>query len=76
MADSLVTWIEPIQAKRKEFEANPQQVWDILDDGSKKARTAAQKTMKRVRNAIFQSDEARKSSLTKPAVAWGVRPEK
>jgi tryptophanyl-tRNA synthetase len=60
MADGLVKWIEPIQAKRKEFEANPRQVWDILDDGSKKARSVAQKTMKRVRNAIFQSDEARK----------------
>src|SRR5271155_2845439 len=59
MADNLIRWIEPIQAKRKEFEANPQQVWDILDDGSKKARTVAQKTMQRVRNAIFQSDEAR-----------------
>jgi len=60
MADNLVRWIEPIQAKRKEFEANPRQVWDILDEGSQKARKVAQKTMKRVRNAIFQSDEARK----------------
>ena len=34
MADNLVTWIEPIQARRKEFEAHPQQVWDILDAGS------------------------------------------
>ena len=61
MADNLVQWIEPIQARRKEFEAHPQQVWDILDAGSKKAQKAARKTMKRVRNAIFQSDEARKT---------------
>ena len=59
MADNLIRWIEPIQAKRKEFEAKPQQVWDILDDGSRKAREVAKTTMKRVRNAIFQSDEAR-----------------
>jgi tryptophanyl-tRNA synthetase len=59
MADNLIRWIEPIQAKRKEFEAKPQQVWDILDDGSKKAQNVAETTMKRVRNAIFQSDEAR-----------------
>jgi tryptophanyl-tRNA synthetase len=59
MADNLIRWIEPIQAKRKEFEAKPQQVWDILDDGSRKAREVAETTMKRVRNAIFQSDEAR-----------------
>jgi tryptophanyl-tRNA synthetase len=62
MAEGLVTWIEPIQARRKQFEANPQQVWDILDTGSKQAQKVARKTMKRVRNAIFQWDEARKSS--------------
>jgi tryptophanyl-tRNA synthetase len=76
MADNLIRWIQPIQAKRKEFEANPQQVWDILDDGSKKAGKVAEKTMKRVRNAIFQSDEARKGSLTKPSAALGSTPEK
>jgi tryptophanyl-tRNA synthetase len=59
MAENLVKWIEPIQARRKEFEANPQQVWDILDTGSKQAQKVARKTMKRVRNAIFQWDEAR-----------------
>ena len=62
MAEGLVKWIEPIQARRKQFEANPQQVWDILDNGSKQAQKVARKTMKRVRNAIFQWDEARKSS--------------
>jgi tryptophanyl-tRNA synthetase len=60
MAEGLVKWIEPIQARRKQFEANPQQVWDILDTGSKQAQKVARKTMKRVRNAIFQWDEARK----------------
>ncbi len=60
MSENLVTWIEPVQARRKEFEANPRQVWDILDAGSKKAQKAAKKTMKRVRNAIFKWDDARK----------------
>ncbi len=60
MAENLVTWIEPIQARRKEFEAHPQQVWDILDAGRTKARKAAKRTMKRVRNAIFKWDDARK----------------
>ncbi len=59
MAENLVSWIEPIQAQRKQFEASPRQVWDILDAGSKKAQKAARRTMKRVRNAIFQSDDAR-----------------
>ncbi len=54
MADNLVKWIEPIQARRKEFEANPQQVWDILGAGDKKAHAAARRTMKRVRTAIFK----------------------
>jgi tryptophanyl-tRNA synthetase len=60
MADNLVKWIEPIQTRRKEFEAHPQQVWDILDAGSDKARKAAKRTMQRVRNAIFKWDDARK----------------
>jgi tryptophanyl-tRNA synthetase len=66
MAEGLVKWIEPIQARRKQFEANPEQVWDILDTGSKQAQKVARKTMKRVRNAIFQWDEARKSSAALP----------
>jgi tryptophanyl-tRNA synthetase len=61
MADNLVKWIEPIQVRRKEFEAHPQQVWDILDAGGTKARASARRTMKRVRNAIFRWDDARKS---------------
>lgn len=60
MADALVKWIEPVQAKRKEFEAHPEQVWDILDAGSKKAKKTAERTMKRVRDAIFKWSEARK----------------
>jgi tryptophanyl-tRNA synthetase len=60
MAENLVKWIEPVQARRKELEARPQEVWDILDAGSKKAHAAARRTMKRVRNAIFKWDEARK----------------
>ncbi len=62
MAENLVTWIEPVQARRKEFEAHPEKVWGILDAGGKKAHATAKRTMKRVRNAIFQWDEARKST--------------
>jgi tryptophanyl-tRNA synthetase len=62
MAENLVTWIEPVQARRKEFEAHPEKVWGILDAGGKKAHATARRTMKRVRNAIFQWDQARKSA--------------
>jgi tryptophanyl-tRNA synthetase len=60
MAANLVKWIEPIQARRKEFEARPQEVWDILDAGSRRACQAARRTMRRVRSAIFGWDQARK----------------
>ena len=66
MAENLVTWIEPIQARRKEFEAHPGQVWDILDAGSKKAQKAARRTMKRVRERDLSNGtkraEVRRSS--------------
>ena len=61
MADNLVKWIEPIQAKRKELESHPQKVWDILDEGSSEAHRTARTTMERVRNAIFRWDEAQKA---------------
>lgn len=62
VAENLVKWIEPIQEKRRKFEAEPQEVWRILDAGGKKAHAAAKRTMRRVRNAIFEYDEARKQS--------------
>jgi len=62
MAENLVTWIEPVQARRKEFEAHPRRVWDILDAGGKKAHATARRTMKRVRDAIFKWDDAYKSA--------------
>jgi tryptophanyl-tRNA synthetase len=64
MAENLVKWIEPIQSRRKDFEAQPQKVWDILDGGNKKAGAAAKSTMKRVRNAIFKWDDARNACAT------------
>ena len=77
MADALVKWIEPIQAQRQKYEANPREVWDILDAGSSQARKMAKKTMRRVREAIFKWDEAparrsaggRKSDAAAPSAA-------
>jgi tryptophanyl-tRNA synthetase len=53
MAEGLIKWIEPTQARRKEYEADPECVVEILEEGSKKARKAAGKTMRRVRAAVF-----------------------
>ncbi|MHB8413530.1 MAG: tryptophan--tRNA ligase [Candidatus Acidiferrales bacterium] len=62
MADALVKWIEPVQARRREYEANPQRVWGILEDGSKRAKRVAEQTMERVRKAVFNWEGAGRSS--------------
>ncbi len=53
MADHLITWIEPVRARRVEYEKNPRRVLEILDTGSDTARKSAQHTIERVRAAIF-----------------------
>jgi tryptophanyl-tRNA synthetase len=53
MADNLIKWIEPIRARREEFAAHPDKVLRIIDNRSTKARDVAQKTMSRVREAVF-----------------------
>jgi len=59
MADNLIKWIEPVRARREEYAANPAKVLRILDEGSVKAREVAQKTMSRVRDAVFNWKEKR-----------------
>jgi tryptophanyl-tRNA synthetase len=59
MADNLIKWIEPVRARREEYAAHPDKVLRILDDGSVKAREVAQKTMARVREAVFNWKEKR-----------------
>jgi tryptophanyl-tRNA synthetase len=44
--------LSPYREKKRKFEKNPQLVWDILEEGNKKARKAAQETMEEVRAAI------------------------
>ncbi len=48
----LTETLSPFQEKRREFEENPQLVWDIIEEGNRKARKTAQKTMEEVRQAI------------------------
>lgn len=52
LIQSLIRLLTPFWKKRKEFEKNPQLVWEILDEGNRKARQQAQKTMADVRQAI------------------------
>ena len=51
-AANLNTNLEPFRAKRAEIGQNPQQVWDVLHDGAKRARGIAEGVMEEVREAI------------------------
>ena len=60
MADHLIQWIAPIRERRLEYEKDSARVLEIIDAGSKRARTHAQQTMARVREAVFGWDRKRK----------------
>jgi tryptophanyl-tRNA synthetase len=53
MAENLIKWITPIRERRVEYEQHPARVLEVIDEGSKRARTVAQGTMHRVREAVF-----------------------
>jgi len=53
MADHLIEWIEPVRERRLEYEKHPKRVLEVIDEGSKRARVEAQKTIARVREAVF-----------------------
>jgi len=44
--------LAPIQERRRPYERNPQQVWDVLEEGTARARAVAQATMREVRAAV------------------------
>jgi len=52
MVEGLNRRLAPIQQRRSEYEANPQRVWDVLDEGTVRARKVAQETMGEVREAM------------------------
>jgi len=52
MAKNLNAHLEPFRARRAEIGSQPQQVWDVLDDGARRAGAIAEKTMVAVRAAI------------------------
>jgi tryptophanyl-tRNA synthetase len=51
-AKNLNEHLEPFRAKRAELESQPAYVQDVLEDGAKRARVIAQKTMTEVRDAM------------------------
>ncbi len=56
-ADSLWQVLAPIQERRKKYEADPKLAWDILEEGSRKARAVAEATMVEARAAANLSHE-------------------
>jgi tryptophanyl-tRNA synthetase len=52
MAKNLNAHLEPFRARRAEIGSQPQHVWDVLDDGARRAGVIAEKTMQAVRAAI------------------------
>jgi len=59
-AENLIKWIAPVRERRVKWENDPKGVLEILDAGSNKARTVAQGTMERVREAVFGWSKKRK----------------
>ena len=55
VADALVKLLNPMQERRKKFDANPRLAWDILEAGSECARQSAGQTMEDVRAAMCMS---------------------
>jgi tryptophanyl-tRNA synthetase len=52
MAESLIGALEPIREKRKYYEARPDIVRAIVEEGDRKAQATARQTMKQVREAV------------------------
>jgi tryptophanyl-tRNA synthetase len=57
VADALVSVLNPMQERRKKYEDNPRLAWDIVENGSSKARKIANATMDEVREAMHMSVE-------------------
>jgi tryptophanyl-tRNA synthetase len=52
LVDEVKTFLDPIQARRAEYERQPDLVREILTDGTQRARKVAERTMERVREAM------------------------
>jgi tryptophanyl-tRNA synthetase len=52
MAKNLNAALVPFRARREEFARKPDEVWDTLNDGARRASVIAEKTMEEVRAAI------------------------
>jgi tryptophanyl-tRNA synthetase len=56
-ADGLMKVLRPIQERRKKYEDDPKLAWDILENGSERARKSAQETIQHARDAMHMSHD-------------------
>ena len=54
-ADALVTVLNPMQERRRQYEQNPRRAWEVLEDGATRAGRSAETTMEEVRAAMKMS---------------------
>lgn len=52
LVESMTEFLEPMQERRRKLDENPDLVWQILDEGSKKARAKAQKNIEEIRDLL------------------------
>jgi tryptophanyl-tRNA synthetase len=52
LSSILVEALAPFREKRRELEAHPKRIWDVLHHGEEQARKIAQETMREVREAM------------------------
>ncbi|MBI5713245.1 MAG: hypothetical protein HZC38_07455 [Chloroflexi bacterium] len=52
LAKNINIHFEPFRARRDELAKNPKHIWDVLDDGAKRARKIAEETIAEVKEAI------------------------
>lgn len=52
LADNMIAFVAPKRAKKKEILKKKDYIYDILNEGKKKAQTVASKTLSEVKNAV------------------------
>jgi tryptophanyl-tRNA synthetase len=52
LAQNMNSYLEPLRARRNELASRPDDIWDVLNNGAKRARVIAEETMVEVRQAI------------------------
>lgn len=52
LAQNLNAYLEPFRQRRAELARNPDEVWDVLHDGARRARVMADETLSDVKDAV------------------------